>query len=170
MDKIKVLENFIDDADCDLAVKLYEDTREKGLYRNAGDGRLLNVNPTFPDVIYLVNKYISKIDAIYDAKFYPREVFMSLYQTSSAIPPHTDYTHPDLKDSLGVMLYFNDDFEGGELYFPNLNYEYKPKKGSAIIFPCNNKEYLHGVRQITAGERYTMPVEIVLDEKLNLYK
>ena len=69
MDKIKVLENFIDDADCDLAIKLYEDTREKSLYRNAGDGRLLNVNPMFPDAIYLVNKYISKIDAIYDAKF-----------------------------------------------------------------------------------------------------
>jgi hypothetical protein len=166
MDKIKVLENFIDDADCDLAVKLYEDTREKGLYRNTGDGRLLNVNPTFPDAVYLANKYVSKLETVYGTKFYAREVFMSLYQTSSSIDPHFDYSHPDLKNSLGIMLYFNDDFEGGELYFPKYNYEYKPVRGSAIVFPCNDEEYLHGVRSITSGCRYTMPIEVTENERL----
>jgi hypothetical protein len=66
------------------------------------------------------------------------------------------------------MLYFNEDFEGGEIYFPNLDYQYKPVKGAALIFPCN--EYLHGVKAITKGYRYTMPIEITQNKELSIYK
>jgi hypothetical protein len=54
------------------------------------------------------------------------------------------------------LFYINDDYEGGELYFPNQNIEFKPKKGAAYFFP-GDMNYIHGVREIRSGIRYTVP-------------
>ena len=52
------------------------------------------------------------------------------------------------------MLYLNEDFEGGELYFPyHDNFTIKPKKGMLVIF-SGGIENPHGVTQITDGTRY----------------
>jgi hypothetical protein len=169
MDKIKILEDFIDPVDCKLGVDLCHYIDSKGMFNQVDDGRLIFKNPNFDDSKYLLKKYVSKLNEVYQTKFYVRDVLVSVYGESSYINPHIDYDNPKLKDSLGAVFYFNDDYEGGEIYFPNFNYEYKPKKGSIIVFPCNNKEYLHGVKVITSGIRYTMPIEITEDKKLNLY-
>lgn len=49
-------------------------------------------------------------------------------------------------------LYLNDDFEGGELFFPERNLSIKPKAGQLVLFPGGN-EYIHGVKPVTSGER-----------------
>lgn len=53
------------------------------------------------------------------------------------------------------ILYLNDNYEGGELYFPDHNLEIKPNKCSYYVFP-GGVENIHGVRKIEKGERYTM--------------
>lgn len=57
---------------------------------------------------------------------------------------------------IGTVFYLNDDYEGGELYFPLQGIEFKPKPGAAYFFP-GDKNYIHGVRPITSGVRYTLP-------------
>lgn len=57
---------------------------------------------------------------------------------------------------IGTVFYLNDDYEGGELYFPLQGIEFKPKPGAAYFFP-GDKNYIHGVRPITEGIRYTLP-------------
>lgn len=37
-----------------------------------------------------------------------------------------------------VIVYLNDDFEGGETHFPNLNLKFKPRKGDAVAFDTYN--------------------------------
>jgi predicted 2-oxoglutarate/Fe(II)-dependent dioxygenase YbiX len=54
------------------------------------------------------------------------------------------------------LFYLNDDYEGGELYFPQHDIKFKPKPGGAYFFP-GDKNYLHGVSQITSGTRYVLP-------------
>lgn len=55
-----------------------------------------------------------------------------------------------------MLFYINDDYEGGELYFPGLDFEYKPKAGDFVTFPSYEK-YTHGVRPVLSGsERYVM--------------
>jgi small subunit ribosomal protein S7 len=55
-----------------------------------------------------------------------------------------------------MLFYINDDFSGGELYFPELNFEYKPKAGNFITFPSHIK-YVHGIRAVGAGaDRYVL--------------
>jgi hypothetical protein len=54
------------------------------------------------------------------------------------------------------LFYINDDYEGGELYFPNQGIQFKPKKGAAYFFP-GDLHYIHGVTEIKSGTRYTCP-------------
>ena len=54
------------------------------------------------------------------------------------------------------LFYLNDDYEGGELYFPLQGIQFKPKRGAAYFFP-GDMNYIHGVTEITSGIRYTSP-------------
>ena len=54
------------------------------------------------------------------------------------------------------LFYFNDDYEGGELYFPQHGIEFKPKPRAAYFFP-GDRYYAHGVRPIKSGSRFTSP-------------
>lgn len=63
-----------------------------------------------------------------------------------------DFPHYDIAS----LFYINDDYEGGELYFPKQNIKIKPKSGSAYFFP-GDMNYIHGVTEIKNGIRYTCP-------------
>ena len=58
-----------------------------------------------------------------------------------------------LTDSFTVILYLNDNFDNGELYFPDDNFVYKPKTGDMLYY---KNSVVHGVNAITSGERYTI--------------
>jgi predicted 2-oxoglutarate/Fe(II)-dependent dioxygenase YbiX len=55
-----------------------------------------------------------------------------------------------------VLLYLNDDYEGGEITFRNSKITFKPKPGSVLFFPSNFL-YVHEVAPITKGPRYALP-------------
>lgn len=54
------------------------------------------------------------------------------------------------------LFYLNDDYEGGELYFPLQEVQFKPKAGAAYFFP-GDRNYIHGVTEIKSGIRYVVP-------------
>lgn len=53
---------------------------------------------------------------------------------------------------LSAVIYLNDDFEGGEFIFPDLNIRVLPKPGLLLCFPSSHL-YRHGVLPVTRGER-----------------
>lgn len=57
--------------------------------------------------------------------------------------------------SFGGVVYLNSDFEGGEIYYPNIGIKVTPKPGMIVLHPAGIK-YTHGVSKITKGNRYTM--------------
>jgi hypothetical protein len=57
---------------------------------------------------------------------------------------------------LAGLFYLNEDYEGGELYFPKQDIEFKPKAGAAYFFP-GDMNYIHGVKEIKSGVRYVIP-------------
>ena len=68
--------------------------------------------------------------------------------------------HSDMGDRSkllrSMIFYINDDYEGGELYFPALDFEYKPKAGDFITFPSYEK-FTHGVKPVLSGsDRYVL--------------
>lgn len=52
------------------------------------------------------------------------------------------------------LIYFNDDYEGGEFRFPYLDLTLKPSRGDIVFFPAN---YVgsHAVAPVKSGYRYT---------------
>lgn len=65
-------------------------------------------------------------------------------------------------------LYLNDDFEGGELFFPERNLSIKPKAGQLILFPGGN-EYIHGVKPVTSGTRCVLFSPLTTPQLLMLH-
>jgi predicted 2-oxoglutarate/Fe(II)-dependent dioxygenase YbiX len=59
-----------------------------------------------------------------------------------------------LDRDLSVVYFLNDDFEGGELYFPVLDLLIKPQTGTLVCFPSDH-HFVHGVKPVTVGHRYT---------------
>jgi hypothetical protein len=69
---------------------------------------------------------------------------------------HVD-NHADPEIEYAVIMYINDDYVDGELFFKNLELEVKPSAKSLIIFP-SGEEYLHGVKAPGEGAlRYVLP-------------
>lgn len=87
--------------------------------------------------------------------------------------PHADKELHEGKDAgkpndfayydLASLFYLNDDYEGGELYFPKQGIQFKPKPGAAYFFP-GDMNYIHGVTEIKNGIRYTCPFFWTIDK------
>jgi hypothetical protein len=62
---------------------------------------------------------------------------------------HTDQdTDPSIV--YAAILYLNDDYAGGELFFDKIDVTLKPKPGTLILFPGSEK-YHHGVKPVEDG-------------------
>jgi 2OG-Fe(II) oxygenase superfamily len=83
------------------------------------------------------------------------------------MPPHQDDRHPDGAPhdtpwrEWASIIYLNDDYEGGEIYFPDINVTYKPAAGTLLFFPGALR---HGVRA-ARGVRYTSPSWYTRDQQ-----
>lgn len=76
------------------------------------------------------------------------------YDESGHLPAHQDQGISSRV--LSVLLYLNDDYEGGEIEFRHSNLKFKPKAGSVLFFPSNFL-YVHEVYPVTKGPRYALP-------------
>jgi len=71
-------------------------------------------------------------------------------QEGVELKSHTDqHTDPSIK--YAAILYINDDYKDGTLFFKNKNNsDLRPKPGTLLIFP-GNEEFEHGVRHVGEG-------------------
>jgi predicted 2-oxoglutarate/Fe(II)-dependent dioxygenase YbiX len=67
-------------------------------------------------------------------------------------PHHDGQEDPWL---FGAIVYINDNYEGGEIVYTNLNIEIKPKPGMVILHKANENT-VHAVKKIISGERYVL--------------
>ena len=65
--------------------------------------------------------------------------------------------HTDAEDYspryISVVCYLNDDFEGGQTFFPSFEYSVQPSAGKAVIFPAR---YIHQAEPVITGEKYVL--------------
>ena len=77
------------------------------------------------------------------------------YRPNTFMGLHKD----DILDSsvlFGVVIYLNDDFEGGEITYPELDLKIKPKARSMVVHPAGLE---HGVLEVKGEQtRYTFSV------------
>ena len=169
-------------AQCQLLIGCFERAREKHAAQTGGDywkGRFIWQN-NLPD---------SEIDAI---RVMQQVRFLTLSMLNQAVrpetplysdtaqlvrwhegielPPHVDNMEPDGRPnisphrSFSSILYLNDDYEGGETFFPGHRIRIKPTAGALVIFGAG-PEYVHGITRVTKGLRYTYAGWFTYDQK-----
>lgn len=117
--------------------------------------------------IYISSSLFSALDSTvkhYSTELYPfaekalksREHSMHLlkYNESGYLPAHSDKGVSTRV--LSVLLYLNDNYEGGEIEFRHSGIKIKPEAGSILFFPSNFL-YVHEVYPVIKGPRYALP-------------
>jgi hypothetical protein len=94
---------------------------------------------------------------------FPDNTELTRWETGRSMGVHSDNSWPDGSQTdhptsfrtWSAIYYINDLYEGGEIYFPRLDWSWKPEANTVLIFPSDNR-FLHGVTEVTKGERYTI--------------
>jgi predicted 2-oxoglutarate/Fe(II)-dependent dioxygenase YbiX len=151
-----------------------EDAPEEGVEwvvnKEIRDTHHLHQTPTIVRKLRSVLKagISSFIEPFYDVKIRDWEPLQLLhYGEGGHYIPHVDaetlYTdeaglelwEKTLDRDISVVYFLNDDFDGGELFFPNLDLLIQPAAGTLICFPSDHN-YIHGVKPVTSGRRYSV--------------
>jgi Rps23 Pro-64 3,4-dihydroxylase Tpa1-like proline 4-hydroxylase len=87
---------------------------------------------------------------------YLTPISISKYTVGKWMGPHVDSYNDERSPILSIVLYLNDNYEGGELNFPNQDVCIKPSAGSLIAFP-SVEPYFHESKKIISGIKYMSP-------------
>jgi predicted 2-oxoglutarate/Fe(II)-dependent dioxygenase YbiX len=69
---------------------------------------------------------------------------------------HADHG-PAYVTTTSIVAYINEDYEGGELYFPRFDLTIKPKAGDVVIFP-STYIYEHASNDMVSGTKYSIVI------------
>lgn len=130
-----------------------EHIREDDAYRD----KQINISSQlFGALDITLDHYTKELYPFAEKNIKSREHTMHLlkYDDSGHLPAHQDQGISSRV--LSVLLYLNDDYEGGEIEFRHSGIKFKPKAGSVLFFPSNFL-YVHEVYPVTKGPRYALP-------------
>lgn len=152
---------MVDNSICDRVIKYFEKTKQRSWWQDLEFFRGRTLCP------YEIKDSDLKKDLkafhyrlIQEAyKLYNEFVFLEFWDIVYWAPgmsmlAHVDDYGPDLQQRhYTAVCYLNDDYEGGETFFPEQNYKCKPDKGKTVIFPSY---YYHGVNEVKLNSRYVL--------------
>jgi hypothetical protein len=110
----------------------------------------------------VVDKLIRKCVSMTDRPLSNCEDLQVLkYEPGGFYKPHQD-AFPDDKNKrmYTFIIALNDEYEGGETVFPNINKSYRLEKGDVLFFnalnnyECMTKKALHGGASVKSGEKW----------------
>lgn len=178
-DGVKVIKNWLSEEEIKVALSIInnydldQSAERKYSITDLKDYVLTDIEAEFSkkiaDKILDTAKDLYQEDLIVDGPF-----LYAVHPTGSFLDPHTDidamflrYTDKETWDEqikeypylwsghCTTLVYLNSDFEGGELYFPELDFDIKPEPGMLVMFP-GNLHYVHGIAKVSKGTRYTL--------------
>jgi hypothetical protein len=137
------------------------------------DGRVASyptMSKTNPEMIDLIQSLVARlkpeIDKFFNVESEATSPAMVRWLPGNLQMPHADKELHEGENAgkpndfpwydIATIMYLNDDYEGGELYFPNQEIQFKPKRGAVYFFP-GDMNYIHGITPIKTGIRYTCP-------------
>ena len=183
VENIKIIENFIELDDLKTIQRFLPTINE---WMDAGENQYSEDGTCTYDASYwtnrqcswdilkridleihnLVDKYIEKMQRFLEDEFKVKlekrapviiRWFPGLEQLPHADKQLNDGSpNPFPTYDINSLFYYNDEFEGGQLYYPQYDLEVLPKPGLAVAHP-GDINYLHGVKMVTSGERFTTP-------------
>lgn len=181
---IKIIENFVDQEDASLLIDYIETNKlnkDKFVYTeylrtNESQQAQSQVPEKFsindhlevkPIYIKYAKKFIEECKDFFDNTegigLYAQ--WLTMYGIGNELPSHVDNHYTAEEIHFSAVIYLNDEFTGGELFFKDFEYLHKPKALSLIIF---HPTYWHEIKPILTGKRYAMPIWGTLNDKYKL--
>lgn len=173
--QIYEIENFLSPEECDLIVAWFNGTPKMiNTAQYLFNGKTIDYENIQNVLIKrIINSF--KFDATSTAKkifgeehLYPDYTAAVLWESGSGMVVHADNSDLDGNPNYchwrqySGVLNLNDDFLGGETFFPDYGpYFIKPKKGKLALYP-STLEYKHGVSTVV-GTRFTLPIWFTTD-------
>ena len=164
-DAVPKMINFFENCGIEWGDIAFYGSSGKGLLTDSETMKKFELPENFFDD--LKNKYQEAVEKVFDRKVRANTSHAQKWDVGGFASPHSDNSDHDgnpnafeINKYVGI-LYLNDDYEGGELYFcdKDNNMEkylsFKPNAYSYYVFP-GGVENIHGVSEITKGTRYTM--------------
>lgn len=165
------IENFVTPEEASNMIKYFESMAhiwgDVAFYGSYGmgfadeDNTLNNYGLNSKFFTNLRNKFKQSCEMFFQRELRPNTSHAQKWNVGGFAAPHSDNSDHDgnpnafeINKYVGI-LYLNDDYEGGELYFPEHQIEFKPPVYSYIMFPGGH-DNIHGVKEILKGTRYTM--------------
>lgn len=177
---VHILENVISEKECNYFTKKLIRFKEESKLKPFFDEPQLYVisEPDEEDFAFIEKCYeifAKQIIIKYNDHFFEHlDGDLTLWRPGISGTAHVDNADPEIKGygaKYSGIFYLNDDFDGGEIYFPNLNFSYKPVKGSFIWFKDDDVvdtknwwndwdqyKHLHQVRRVYGNYRCTLPM------------
>lgn len=169
--KIIEIPDFVDSSTAKSMIEYFEHKEEmwgpiafygsSGMGLHTDDPELKNFNLPPDFFIRIQLKFKESVEKIFERSVRANTSHAQKWDVGGFAAPHSDNSDFDGKPNsfqinkyVGI-LYLNNEYEGGELYFPKHNISIRPSAYSFISFP-GGVENIHGVSEITAGTRYTM--------------
>ena len=123
------------------------------------------------EIVSIIRSYRDKAAFILEEKFDCKVALSEIagltkFKTGQNLNEHADKVCASWRD-LSTSLYYNEDFEGGELYFSQYDLTFKPKAGMMIYFPAG-ANYQHGVNDVISGTRYATTTFWKVEEWLSV--
>lgn len=173
--------NFLSADQCkilrDIAMSLADKQHVEGIQDPYWRGRILfyhDIEKASPDAAKIMKdaqlRVAAKLQSFFELKapVYADTVQLVQWREGMHMDPHADRANPDGSPHIAPhrdfasIVYINDDFEGGEVYFPVLDMMIKPKAGALVSF-TGGFYHEHGVLRVTKGTRITMPAFYTFD-------
>ncbi|MBD3729473.1 MAG: 2OG-Fe(II) oxygenase [Sphingomonadales bacterium] len=142
---------------------------------NVWRGRMINPRSQPPQILALMEQIrqrtVRHIMADYGIMdpVYSDTLQLIRWREGDSQAAHADCEEPDGRPNgtpwraFASIIYLNDDYEGGAIHFPKLGLQPQLKPRMLAYFP-STAEYLHGVRRITRGTRYTFSCFYTFDK------
>jgi hypothetical protein len=126
-----------------------------------GELHLQHLPPQFEEIRSIYNDTANALKAClthYQSMYnismnYMEAINFVRYSTDQHFQVHTDHGF-SYTCTVSSVAYLNDDYEGGELYFPFLDVTYKPEAGDIVMFP-STYIYAHAAKPVTSGIKYS---------------
>jgi hypothetical protein len=170
--RAKTFKDFISPEDVGKLVDFAETTERwepgSSVWHNRVIGPQSMILQGRRDLALLINDIREKIKSTLEDHYGEgKEIYCDLIQLIRWFPgmdqpPHADDMKrvPDASDwfhhrDFGVILYLNDNYQGGHTYYPQYDFEVVPVSGMLATHPGDDN-HLHGVTKIEGGMRYTI--------------
>ena len=126
-----------------------------------GDMHIKNCPPQFSELVNIYNDTKTPLKECvedYEKRYnihlgYMEAINYIRYGTNQHFQVHTDHGF-SYTCTTSSCMYLNDDYEGGELWFPYLDLTFKPDYGDIVLFP-STYIYAHAAKPVLSGTKYS---------------